>query len=197
MQYTTALILAVASLAAAQSTTSTSSAATSSATGVNQSGCGQAIDAIITNCLASTGLRVESCASNDWDCLCANSQAVLTCYDNCPSDPRRPSEEQTNTSYCNAAKAYPSSSSSSSAFSAVSSGASQTSGSASSTASDSEASETDSASSATSSGASRASSASESAASATGDSSAAGNLNVPAIMAGAVAGVFGLAAVVV
>ena len=45
MQYTTALILAVASLAAAQSTTSTSSAATSSATGVNQSGCGQAIDA--------------------------------------------------------------------------------------------------------------------------------------------------------
>lgn len=111
MQYTTALILAAASLATAQSTsTSTSSASTSTATGINQSGCGGAIDAyvnnlspleptlrsnpsiltksqnsIITNCLASTGARVDSCADTDWDCLCANSQAVLTCYDNCPS----------------------------------------------------------------------------------------------------------------
>jgi hypothetical protein len=50
MQYSTALILAVASLAAAQSTsTTTSSAATSSATGTNQSGCGQAIDAYENN----------------------------------------------------------------------------------------------------------------------------------------------------
>jgi hypothetical protein len=46
MQYTTALVLAVASLAAAQSsTTTTSNAATSSATGTNQSGCGAALDA--------------------------------------------------------------------------------------------------------------------------------------------------------
>jgi len=45
MQYTATLILAVASLAAAQSSTTTSNAATSSATGVNQSGCGGAIDA--------------------------------------------------------------------------------------------------------------------------------------------------------
>ena len=46
MQYTTALILAVASLATAQSSSTTSSSAsTSSATGVNQSGCGGAIDA--------------------------------------------------------------------------------------------------------------------------------------------------------
>jgi hypothetical protein len=46
--YTTTLILAVASLAAAQSTTS-SAAATSSATGINQSGCGGAIDAYEKN----------------------------------------------------------------------------------------------------------------------------------------------------
>lgn len=42
-------------------------------------------NSIITNCLASTSIRVSACDSQDWNCLCDNQRAVLTCYDNCPS----------------------------------------------------------------------------------------------------------------
>lgn len=39
---------------------------------------------IINTCVTSTTQRVDSCDDNDWSCLCDNSRAVLTCYDNCP-----------------------------------------------------------------------------------------------------------------
>lgn len=187
MQYTTAIVLAVAGLAAAQSTTS--SAATSSASGDSQSGCGTAIDAIITNCLASTGTRVSDCDDNDWKCLCDNQRAVLTCYDNCPSDPNRFGAEQTSVSWCNAAKAYSSSSSSSNATVSTSSSASSSTGSSSATATDAEATETGSSSST----GSRSSSASAASSSAT--DSAAGNIALPA--GGVIAAVFGLAAAMI
>ncbi|GAB7330294.1 hypothetical protein MBLNU13_g01939t1 [Cladosporium sp. NU13] len=186
MQYTTAIVLAVAGLAAAQSTTS--SAATSSASADSQSGCGTAIDAIITNCLASTGTRVSDCSDSDWKCLCDNQRAVLTCYDNCPSDPNRFGAEQTSVSWCNAAKAYSSSSSSSNATVSTSSSASSSTGSSTATATDAESTETGS-----SSTASRSSSASAASSSAT--DSAAGNIALPA--GGMIAAVFGIAAAMI
>jgi len=119
MQYTTGFVLAVAGLAAAQSSstaaagvTSVSSASTSSST--SESGCGKSIDLIIQTCLGSTQAQLAACDDNDWDCLCTQQTNVLTCYNNCPSDPNAFGAQQTQTSYCNAAKAYGSSSSSSS-----------------------------------------------------------------------------------
>ncbi|KAI7220504.1 hypothetical protein KC333_g2334 [Hortaea werneckii] len=119
MQYTTGFVLAVAGLAAAQSSstaaagvTSVSSASTSSST--SESGCGKSIDLIIQTCLGSTQAQLAACEDNDWDCLCTQQTNVLTCYNNCPSDPNAFGAQQTQTSYCNAAKAYGSSSSSSS-----------------------------------------------------------------------------------
>ena len=188
MQYTSAFVLAIAGLAAAQSTTS--SAATTSASADSQSGCGTAIDAIITNCLASTGTRVSDCSDNDWKCLCDNQRAVLTCYDNCPSDPNRFGAEQTSVSWCNAAKAYSSSSSSSNAtVSTTTSSGSSSTGSSTATATDADSTETGSSSST----ASRSSSASAASSSAT--DSAAGNIALPA--GGVIAAVFGLAAAMI
>ncbi|OTA29517.1 hypothetical protein BTJ68_09341 [Hortaea werneckii EXF-2000] len=110
MQYTTGLVLAVAGLAAAQSSstaaagvTSVSSASTSSST--SESGCGKSIDLIIQTCLGSTQAQLAACDATDWDCLCTQQTNVLTCYNNCPSDPNAFGAQQTKTSYCNAAKA--------------------------------------------------------------------------------------------
>merc|ERR1711939_88527 len=117
MQYTTGFVLAVAGLAAAQSSstaaagvTSVTSASTSSST--SESGCGESIDLIIQTCLGSTQAQLAACDATDWDCLCTQQTNVLTCYNNCPSDPNAFGAQQTKTSYCNAAKAYGSSSSS-------------------------------------------------------------------------------------
>merc|ERR1712072_351836 len=117
MQYTTGLVLAVVGLAAAQSSstaaagvTSVTSASTSSST--SESGCGESIDLIIQTCLGSTQAQLAACDATDWDCLCTQQTNVLTCYNNCPSDPNAFGAQQTKPSYCNAAKAYGSSSSS-------------------------------------------------------------------------------------
>jgi hypothetical protein len=89
------LFAAAASLVAAQ---------TSSSSGP-VSGCGSQIDIIIQTCVATEKAQLDNCKPNDWDCLCEQSNNVLTCYNNCPSDPNRFGVEQTKVSYCNAAKA--------------------------------------------------------------------------------------------
>lgn len=110
MQYTTGFVLAIAGLAAAQSSstgaagvTTTSSGASSGSTAA--SGCGDQVDLIIQTCLGSTQAQLNACGDNDWDCLCTQSTNVLTCYNNCPSDPNAFGAQQTQTSYCNAAEA--------------------------------------------------------------------------------------------
>merc|ERR1711939_1139181 len=109
MQYTTGLVLAVVGLAAAQSSstaaagvTSVTSASTSSST--SESGCGESIDLIIQTCLGSTQAQLAACDATDWDCLCTQQTNVLTCYNNCPSDPNAFGAQQTKTSYCNASE---------------------------------------------------------------------------------------------
>jgi hypothetical protein len=91
---TTILLAAAAGLVAAQTTSSGPI-----------SGCGTQIDIIIQTCLGTEKAQLANCSPNDWDCLCEQSKNVLTCYNNCPSDPNRFGAEQTSVSYCNAAKA--------------------------------------------------------------------------------------------
>jgi hypothetical protein len=62
-------------------------------------------NSIIKSCLASTTPQVNDCAANDWTCMCNNQKAVVTCYNNCPSDPNAFGAKQQLTSWCNAAKA--------------------------------------------------------------------------------------------
>ncbi|WPH00922.1 Hypothetical protein R9X50_00375600 [Acrodontium crateriforme] len=95
-----AIVLAVAGLAAAQTTTTSASSA------ISTSGCGTQIDTIIASCLGTENAQLNACAANDWDCLCEQSGNVNTCYNNCPSDPNAFGVKQQMISYCNAAKAY-------------------------------------------------------------------------------------------
>ncbi|KAK3069677.1 hypothetical protein LTR53_011794 [Teratosphaeriaceae sp. CCFEE 6253] len=55
---------------------------------------------------------LDAYAANDWDCKCTWMSAVLTCYANCPTDLRTPGVQQQQTSTCNTAKTYPTTSSS-------------------------------------------------------------------------------------
>lgn len=105
MRYTTALVLAAAAVASAQSTSSAAAASSSSTASSGTDTCGPQLDLTIKTCLTSTQPQVEACKANDWSCLCAASQAVDTCYNNCPSHPDAFGQQQTTTSYCNAAKA--------------------------------------------------------------------------------------------
>ncbi|KXL44286.1 hypothetical protein M433DRAFT_279719 [Acidomyces richmondensis BFW] len=114
------IAFAVAGLAAAQTSTSSvaatgTSATVSAASATSTSGCGTQVDAIIASCLGTENAQLQACAANDWDCLCTQSTNVLTCYNNCPSDPNAFAAQQQNTAYCNAAKAYGSTSSSATA----------------------------------------------------------------------------------
>ena len=128
MHASTALILAVAGLAAAQTTASSSSGSSSS---TSTSGCGSSIDLIIESCLGTVSMhsliqfastvhaenntdnsisiqtksQFDACDSQDWDCLCEQANNVLTCYNNCPSAPDRFGYEQTKVANCNAASA--------------------------------------------------------------------------------------------
>ncbi|CRG85210.1 GPI anchored serine-threonine rich protein [Talaromyces islandicus] len=61
---------------------------------------------ILDACLSSTTPQLKACAANDWTCLCDRSNTVLTCYNNCPGHDGQFGAQQTKTSYCNAAKAY-------------------------------------------------------------------------------------------
>ncbi|CAG7560530.1 unnamed protein product [Fusarium equiseti] len=70
-----------AAAASAQSTTD-SGAAAPSASGECDA------DYIVKRCLETENAKVEDCKANDWDCLCPAYEAVATCFNNCPDDPR-------------------------------------------------------------------------------------------------------------
>jgi len=109
MRFSAAILLGAAGLAAAQSSTAAAPAAPS--TSGTPSGCGSATDLIIQSCLGTTTPLVTACKANDWGCMCKAQQQVVTCYNNCPSDPDAFGAQQQLTSWCNAAKAFPASSS--------------------------------------------------------------------------------------
>lgn len=62
------------------------SAQSSAAGGSSSSKCDA--DYIVTNCLESENAKLEACDYTDYDCQCAAAQSILTCYNNCPNDPR-------------------------------------------------------------------------------------------------------------
>ncbi|PHH66905.1 hypothetical protein CDD81_5257 [Ophiocordyceps australis] len=61
---------------------------------------------IVSRCLASEGPKVNDCPAADWDCLCAAHEAVATCYNNCPDDPRAPAARGQVDNFCKNASVY-------------------------------------------------------------------------------------------
>ncbi|KAK4240209.1 hypothetical protein C8A03DRAFT_31684 [Achaetomium macrosporum] len=47
-----------------------------------------AADYIVESCLSTEKAKLENCALDDYTCRCAEWNAILTCYNNCPNDPR-------------------------------------------------------------------------------------------------------------
>ncbi|KAF7165892.1 hypothetical protein CNMCM6106_001898 [Aspergillus hiratsukae] len=81
---------------------------------------------IVDACLTSMKPQLNACGPNDWKCLCEQSNNVLTCYNNCPKSPDRFGAEQMKQSYCNAAGAYSSLSSSTATTTATTTSATRT-----------------------------------------------------------------------
>ena len=47
-----------------------------------------AADYIVEACLGSETAKLSTCGTNDWDCQCNGHINVITCFNNCPNDPR-------------------------------------------------------------------------------------------------------------
>ncbi|KAH6899989.1 hypothetical protein B0T10DRAFT_600317 [Thelonectria olida] len=92
------LSLAVFAAAGVSAVSTTASAASSS------SSCDA--DYIVTQCLETTTDQANDCKTTDYDCLCSAYQAVATCYNNCPNDPRASDAESQVKIYCQNASLY-------------------------------------------------------------------------------------------
>ncbi|KAJ4396283.1 hypothetical protein N0V93_000502 [Gnomoniopsis smithogilvyi] len=57
-------------------------------------------DYVVDHCLALTTINQENCATNDFACQCTSYQAIETCFDNCPGDPRQHTYAGTIAQYC-------------------------------------------------------------------------------------------------
>ncbi|KAL2758145.1 hypothetical protein ACRALDRAFT_1061371 [Sodiomyces alcalophilus JCM 7366] len=55
---------------------------------------------IVEACLEGQNQRFTACANDDWDCKCHAAEAIATCYNNCPSDPRASSARGQVTIHC-------------------------------------------------------------------------------------------------
>ncbi|KAG0646002.1 hypothetical protein D0Z07_7765 [Hyphodiscus hymeniophilus] len=94
------------SLTAAQITTTQSvKSATSAAPGTSIC----AAQPVLEACLASTQAIAAGCSSTDYQCLCEQYNNILTCFNDCPNDPRYSSVLSSQETYCNDMSVYPSS----------------------------------------------------------------------------------------
>ncbi|KAI9867165.1 MAG: hypothetical protein M1813_009443 [Trichoglossum hirsutum] len=107
MQIASLLLAAFAGLACAQSSVQT-------APGSKPSAC--AAQNIVDACLVTQKATLTSCGPNDYGCLCNVWTNINTCYNNCPGHPDSFGAQQSKVSFCGAASANPTSTSS--AFSA-------------------------------------------------------------------------------
>ncbi|OTA70185.1 hypothetical protein K449DRAFT_427701 [Hypoxylon sp. EC38] len=93
-----ALLAAVASVDAQTTTTDTTSSDSSTTACAAQN--------ILDACLQTTEGYLSLCATTDYMCLCDKYIAIMTCFNNCPADPREPSYQQQKDLYCINASLY-------------------------------------------------------------------------------------------
>ncbi|KAI5462526.1 hypothetical protein BGZ63DRAFT_216429 [Mariannaea sp. PMI_226] len=98
MKFILSLALLAAAGVSAQSSTDDGPAAPSS------TGCDA--DYIVTRCLETENTKASDCKTTDYDCLCDAYQAIATCYNNCPNDPRVGTAESQVKIYCQNASLY-------------------------------------------------------------------------------------------
>ncbi|KAH8425753.1 GPI anchored serine-threonine rich protein [Aspergillus melleus] len=102
MKFTLLTLLASSVLAVSAAETSPAAATAVPTSSTSDSTCAKEI---VQACLERMEPQLKKCTPNRWDCLCEQTNNVLTCYNNCPSDPNRSTTAQQLDSYCRAAKA--------------------------------------------------------------------------------------------
>ncbi|KAK4100053.1 hypothetical protein N658DRAFT_145610 [Parathielavia hyrcaniae] len=64
---------------------------------------------IVEACLEFENAKLNECGQENWDCSCQQWQNIITCYNNCPNDPRQHAAEGQRVIFCGYASQYPSS----------------------------------------------------------------------------------------
>ncbi|KAF3924197.1 hypothetical protein ABW21_db0201551 [Orbilia brochopaga] len=106
MRFTTILsVAAVAGVSVAQSSVAAAPAAPTPSTGVITGTSSCPAQNILVTCLGTQADRMKTCAPLDYGCQCQIQGDVLGCYNQCPSDANRSSEDAKLTAYCVAASA--------------------------------------------------------------------------------------------
>ncbi|KAK4466489.1 hypothetical protein QBC42DRAFT_259017 [Cladorrhinum samala] len=67
-----------------------------------------AADYIVEACLGTERSKLASCASTDYDCLCAGHNSLITCFNNCPNDTRVKDAAGQRDIFCGYASQFPS-----------------------------------------------------------------------------------------
>ncbi|KJR84631.1 GPI anchored serine-threonineeeee rich protein [Sporothrix schenckii 1099-18] len=90
------------------SAVSVSAATTSAAAPVGTSTSSCAAQNILDACLQTETDLFNSCGTNDWNCKCNAYGAIVTCYNNCPSDQTVVTAKGQQQIFCGYASQYPS-----------------------------------------------------------------------------------------
>ncbi|KAI6379427.1 hypothetical protein MCOR25_002011 [Pyricularia grisea] len=64
---------------------------------------------IVDACLSGEKAKFNACGDNDWGCKCSSYEAIVTCFNNCPNDSRKTSEEGQKSIFCGYNSQFPSS----------------------------------------------------------------------------------------
>ncbi|KAK3331940.1 hypothetical protein B0T19DRAFT_89444 [Cercophora scortea] len=83
-----------------------SAAVTAAAAGQSTTACGAAY--IVEACLGTENAKLAGCATSDYVCQCAAYGNILTCYNNCPNDPRLHDAAGQKQIFCGYASQFPS-----------------------------------------------------------------------------------------
>lgn len=90
--FSTSLLLSVAAAATTISGSTSSTAC--------------AAQPVMDSCYASTSAIAQACTTTDYGCLCSKWNDVVTCFLQCPNDPRYASAKSSHETYCNDFVAY-------------------------------------------------------------------------------------------
>ncbi|EJT80188.1 hypothetical protein GGTG_00191 [Gaeumannomyces tritici R3-111a-1] len=70
------------------------------------SACGA--DYILEACLTTENAKFAACSEGDWDCKCSSYNNIMTCFNNCPNDLRRETQQGQQKIFCGYASQFPS-----------------------------------------------------------------------------------------
>ncbi|KAL8418678.1 hypothetical protein RB594_002045 [Gaeumannomyces avenae] len=70
------------------------------------SACGA--DYILEACLTTENANFAACSEGDWDCKCSSYNNIMTCFNNCPNDLRRETQQGQQKIFCGYASQFPS-----------------------------------------------------------------------------------------